>query len=194
MRIVGFAAIAIALAASSGAEVPAGAGTSAGPLKFQLPPAVAAKANAAKVPDKAGKKTTIGKGKTAINTSNAPGDDDSFWAEEIDIDGDGVVETADVLWDDEDKVLFLYDEGDFPCANGATGSGDMLVAVNGAGNSRNRPAGSGFYLVTLDEGECKAKVAGAHGCKFDASGKPTACGLAELDEKNDDLVIVTVSQ
>src|SRR3989304_5747215 len=68
-------------------------------------------------------------------------------------DGNGDVETADLLWDDEDKVLLIYYEG-----------------------------------------ECGAEEAGLWGCKFDANGNATACGVAVLDEKNDDLVIVTVSE
>jgi hypothetical protein len=32
------------------------------------------------------------------------------------------------------------------------------------------------------------------GCTFDASGKETACGVAALDEKSDDLVIVTAAK
>src|SRR6266487_808843 len=50
----------------------------------------------------------------------------------------------------------------------------------GKGNARHRPAGSGFYVVSLDATECKAEVAEAYGCKFDAKGNPTACGVAEV--------------
>ena len=32
------------------------------------------------------------------------------------------------------------------------------------------------------------------GCKFDAQGTETACGVATLDEKTDELVIVTASK
>jgi len=170
------------------------AGDASGPVAVQVPPKVAAMADAPKPGAGATKKSSIGKGKAAASTANAAGDDDSFWVEEIDIDGDGTAEATDVLWDDEDKVLFLYAEGEFPCAGGGTGTGDMLIAINGQGNSRGRPAGSGWYLVTLDEGECKAKAAGAYGCKFDAKGIETACGVATIDEKNDELVIATVSQ
>lgn len=42
-------------------------------------------------------------------------------------------------------------DSDFKCTGGGMGNGDMLIAVNGQGNSRGRPAGSGWYLVTLDE-------------------------------------------
>ena len=152
------------------------------------------KANNPAPPANAQQKTSAGKGSASIGTKNAPTDTDSFWVESIDVDGNGDVETADLLWDDEDKVLLIYYEDDFTCNNGATGSGAILMGINGADNPRKRPAGSGFYLVSLDEGECGAQEAGLWGCKFDANGNATACGTAVLDEKNDDLVIVTASE
>jgi len=158
------------------------------------PNAAIAKAKNPSPPANASKKTTIGKGKTTVNTANTQGDEDSFWVENIDLDGDGTVEETDFLYDDEDKVVYMHSEGDFKCQGGGTGTGSMLIAVNVAGNSRNRPAWSGWYVVDLDEGECKAKVAGLYGCKFDANGNATACGLATLDEKNDDLVIVEAAK
>ena len=194
---LGFAIVSgafVSIAGSALAQQAAGGGASAAsPANVEVPAGVVAKANAPTPPAKATKKTSIGKGKATASTANAADDSDSFWVEEIDIDGDGNAEATDVLWDDEDKVLFLYAEGEFPCKGGGTGSGDMLVAINGQGNARGRPAGSGWYLVTLDEGECKAKAAGAYGCKFDAKGNETACGAAVLDEKNDELVIATAS-
>ena len=152
------------------------------------------KANNPAPPANAQQKTSAGKSSATIGTKNSPTDTDSFWVESIDVDGNGDVETADLLWDDEDKVLLIYYEDDFTCNNGATGSGGILMGINGADNPRKRPAGSGFYVVSLDEGECGAKEAGLWGCKFDATGNNTACGVAVLDEKNDDLVIVTASE
>ena len=157
------------------------------------PAAITGKANAPKVPANATKTTTAGKGKTTVNTANGPGDDDSAWVENVDIDGDGTVEVTDEVWDDEDKVLFLHAGDAFPCKNGGTGEGDLLVAINGKDNPRKRPAGSGFWVVSLDEGECGAKAAGLYGCRFDAKGNATACGLVTIDDKNDDIVIATVS-
>lgn len=156
--------------------------------------AAIAKAKNPTPPADAGKKTTAGKGKATINTANSEKDDDSFWVESIDIDGDGTAEESDILYDDEDKVLFLSNDGDFKCKGGGTGEGNLLIAVNCAGNSRGRPAGSGWYVVELDESECKAKAAGLYGCKFNAKGKATACGLVTVDEKNDDIVIVEASK
>ena len=163
------------------------------PVNVKVPANVAAKANEPTPGAKATKKAQIGKGKAAIGTANTPGDLDDFWVEEIDIDGDGTAEQTDVLWDDEDKVLFLSASGDFKCQNGGTGTGDMLIAINGKGNSRGRPAGSGFYVVTLDEDECKADEAGSYGCKFDARGVATACGAVIVDDKNDDITIAAAT-
>jgi hypothetical protein len=191
--------VVVATIALLGAGLPARAEQAASgsgaisPVKVKVPATVAAKANAPTPPGTATKKASIGKGKATAKTANAPDDSDSFWVEEIDIDGDGDVESTDVVWDDEDKVLFLYAEGDFACSAGGIGSGDMLIAVNGQGNPRGRPLGSGWYVVTLDESECKAKAADAFGCRFDAAGIETVCGVVAIDDKNDELVIATVS-
>ena len=109
--------------------------------------------------------------------------------------GDGDVEAAALLWDDEDKVLLIYAENDsLVCADGAPATADLLIAINGEGNARNRPAGSGFYVVSLDATECKVGVAGAYGCRFGATGNPIACGVVEVDDKNDDIIIATASK
>jgi hypothetical protein len=70
----------------------------------------------------------------------------------------------------------------------------MLIATSAAGNTGKRPAGSGFWLADLDASECAAQEEALWGCRFDASGSPTACGSATIDEKTDDLVIATVSR
>jgi hypothetical protein len=182
---LGVIVLAGAFVAATGAT-PAGQAAAVGPAV--KPAAVAKKAGA---PPPAGSKTTTvaGKNKTKIGTANQPGDDDSFWIEAIDVDGDGDVDDANVVWDDEDKILFTYTSGTFACKNGSTGTGDLLIGVNGDGNARKRPAGSGFWLADLDAGECGAQAAALWGCKFDASGNETACGVAVVDEKNDDIVI-----
>jgi hypothetical protein len=156
--------------------------------------AVIAEAKNPSPPANASKKSATGKRKASVKTANTEGDDDSFWVESIDIDGDGTAEETDVLYDDEDKVLYFYDDGDFKCDGGGTGEGEMLIAVNVDGNSRGKPAGSGWYAVSLDESECKAKAAGLYGCKFDANGDATACGLATIDEKNDEVMIAEVAK
>jgi hypothetical protein len=120
--------------------------------------------------------------------------DSVSWAEQLDVDGNGQVDQATLVWDAKDKVLFSNTTGTFTCANGGTGSGELLIAVNGTGNRFNRPVGSGFWLASFDKNECGAQASSLWGCKFDASGNATACGVARLDEANDDLIIVTAQR
>jgi hypothetical protein len=140
-------------------------------------------------PADAKKKTTAGGGRTTVDTANSKDDVDSFWIQSIDIDGDGTVEQAELLYDDEDKVLYIYASDAFPCKGGGAGAGEMLIAVNGKDNPRQKPAGSGWYVTALDAGECGAKVDGLYGCHFDANGTATDCGSATLDAKNDELLV-----
>jgi hypothetical protein len=159
--------------------------------KHKPHPAVIAKGKTPKPPSDAKKTNTIGKGKLAAKTGNTSADTDSFWVEELDINNDGDLEQTDLLYDDEDKVLYLYAETDFSCADGAgEGRGAMLMAINGQGNNRNRPAGSGWYLVELDAGECSAQTAAVWGCRFDANGNRTECGLAQAQVVEDEIIIV----
>jgi len=136
---------------------------------------------------------TAGKGTLEVSTAKSHGHDDSAWLEQLDIDGDGAVEDTNLVWDDEGKVLYAFSTGTFACKNGGTVTADLLVAANGPDNPRNRPPGSGFWVADLDKGECAAESAGLWGCKFDGSGAPTACGVARIDSKNDDLIILTAT-
>jgi hypothetical protein len=174
-----------------GAVAAMGQGTATGPaLK---PGAVAKKAGTA-APASAKTTKTAGDNKAKVSTANSASDDDSFWIEKLDVDGDGDVEDTNLVWDDEDKVLFAYSVGAFACRNGGTATAELLVATNAAGNPRDKPAGSGFWVADLDKGECGAQAAAMWGCKFDANGNETACGVAALDEKTDDLIIATASR
>ena len=80
-------------------------GTATGPAV--KPAAVAKKAGTA---PPAGAKTakSAGGGKATVSTANSATDDDSFWVEKLDVDGDGDVEDANLVWDDEDGILFSY--------------------------------------------------------------------------------------
>jgi hypothetical protein len=138
--------------------------------------------------------TTAGVNKTKVSTANTASDTDSVWVERIDVDGDGNTEDTNVVWDDEDKVLFAYRTGTFSCQNGGTATADLLVAAYGTGNSGKKPVGSGFWVADLDKGDCGVQAAAMWGCKFDANGNSTACGVATLDEKSDDITIVTASK
>ena len=122
-----------------------------------------------------------------------PADSDS-WAEQIDVDGDGQAEQTNLVWDGADKVLFSDSTGTFTCSNGSTGTGELLVAINGTGNKRGRPVGSGFWVASVDKNQCGIPAGSLWGCKFDASGTTTACGAATIDKTNNDLTIVTATR
>jgi hypothetical protein len=197
MKIIGHLIAGLALAAAplaAHADQTATSSQASSLLEVRVPAAVVAKANDPKPPANATKGTKIGRGKAAVDTSDGPGDDDSIWVEEIDVDGDGDVEKTELLWDDEAKVLYLYaaDNG-LKCKGGGDATADLLIAINGKDNVKKHPAGSGFYVATLDAGECKAEAAESWGCRFDAKGIPQVCSVAEIDAKTDELVSVTVS-
>jgi len=169
-----------------------GQASSSGPSGPAVKPGAVIAKTGTPPPASATKATSIGNGKTTVSTQNNAADTDSVWVEKLDIDGDGDVDDTNLLWDDEDKVLYAFASGSFTCKNGGTGSGNLLIAAYAAGNPKMRPAGSGFWVADLDAGECGAQAAGLWGCKFDAKGNETACGAAVLDAKNDDLTIVKV--
>jgi hypothetical protein len=161
--------------------------STAKPMLTVKPPV--AKAKTLKPPANAKKGTMVGKkGKVSASTSNAPGDTDSVWVQQIDIDGDGDMDTVDALWDDEDKVLYLYDELDVDCAmTDGMASTSLLVAVYGDGNTAKQKSGSGFWVASLDEGECLAEETDVYGCTFDAMGNATMCD--EVDTWVDDVLV-----
>ena len=141
-------------------------------------------------PTTATKKASIGSGKTVVQTANALGETDSYWVEQIDIDGDGTVEQTEFLWDDEDKVLFAYSETDVPCTFGGTSVVAIVACINAAGNPRGRPVGSGFYAVYFDGTECGADEAGLFGCTFNAAGDVTAWAAVVVDSAGDEIDVV----
>lgn len=144
-------------------------------------------------PPTATQKASIGNGAVAVNTANTPGDTDSFWVQQIDIDGDGDMEQTQLLWDDEDKVLFAYAETDVACAYGGTATVAILAAVNGKGNPRGRPAGSGFYAIYFDGTECGADAASVYGCTFNAAGITTAWAAVMVDSEGDEIDAVGIN-
>jgi hypothetical protein len=125
----------------------------------------------------AAKKSSVGKGATAVRASQPS----SFWVEDLDVDDDGVVETSDYLYDAQRGLLYTYREDDFACPNGKPESGDILMALYAKGNPAHKPVGSGWYVVDLNTGQCAAKKAGTFGCRFNASGTPTECGAATVN-------------
>ena len=134
----------------------------------------------------AAQKSTIGKGATAVKASQPS----SFWVEDLDVDDDGVVETSDYLYDAQRGVLYTYREDDFACPNGKPESGSILMALYAKGNPAHKAVGSGWYLVNLNTGQCAAKKAGTFGCNFNASGTPTECGAATINNATGEIDVV----
>jgi len=122
-----------------------------------------------------------------------PADSDS-WAEQVDVDGNGTAEQTNLVWDSADKVLLSSSTGTFTCTNGGTGTGELLVAVNGQGNPWGRPVGSGFWVASMDKGQCGIPAGSMWGCRFNASGTATGCGAATIDQKSNDVIIVTAQR
>jgi hypothetical protein len=161
--------------------------TSSAPL--QVNPAQVQKRAATPPPAGVSKTSSVGQ-----NVKMATPADSDSWAEQLDVDGNGTAEITNLVWDGQDKVLFSDSFGTFTCQNGGTGSGELFVAVNGAGNKWGRPVGSGFWVASMDKGQCGAQSDALRGCRFDATGSATACGMATLDQKNNDLIIVTAQK
>jgi len=192
IRLQIYTALIFASAVICGHSVTAQEGNETGVVLKPSPDVLKEAENPAPPPD-ARKKTSIGKDGMTVNTENFPGDTDFFWVQQIDVNSDGTAESANLIWDDEDKILYLYYEGDFKCRNGKIGNGAALIGINGKDNPRQKPAGSGFFAVSLDKDECGAGEAGLWGCRFDPAGKPTVCGVVGLDDKYDDIIILKAS-
>jgi hypothetical protein len=161
-------------------------------VSFQVTPDIAAKANNPAPSDNTkqqSKQSTIGDGKVKVTTPK----DNSFWTEEIDIDGSGNAVEAQMLWDDTNKILYMYADKPFKCVDGSTANGDFMIAMYGKGNPAKKNAGSGWWAANLDQGQCKAQNDELYGCKFDASGNNTMCGVANLNQNNNELTITTVT-
>jgi hypothetical protein len=124
--------------------------------------------------------SAIGKGKASHPVTDAY----VYWVEEIDVDADGKPEVTDIALDNKTKTVYLANERTFSCANGASADGEVLMAVYGKGNTLGKPAGSGWFVAELDAGECGVATSGLYGCKFDANGNATQCGVAELDDQD----------
>ena len=134
-------------------------------------------------------KTAIGKGKVAVKASGPS----SFWVDEVDVDDDGVVENNQFLYDAKRDMFFTYREDNFGCANGGTASGGILEALYAKGNPSGKPVGSGWYVVNLEAGKCGAKDSGVYGCKFDALGNPTECGVATINNATGEIDVVVAN-
>jgi hypothetical protein len=65
--------------------------------------------------------------------------------------------------------------------------------VYATGNQAGRPVGSGYYVVSLNAGQCAAKKAGAYGYKVDANGDPTECGAIAGNEATGEVTVAVVN-
>jgi hypothetical protein len=154
-------------------------------------PALTDKANSPMPPATAKNQTqkqSIGEGKVAVKASQPS----SAWVEEVDVDNDGTVESTAFLYDSQRGILYAYRQDNFSCPNGKPESGSILEAVYGKSNHAGEPAGSGWYAVSLDAGQCNAQTAGTYGCRFDASGNPTECGAIAVDYNTGEAEVVAV--
>jgi hypothetical protein len=151
-------------------------------------PAVAAKA-ASPTPSGAaknqGQRTAIGTGAASVKASGPS----AYWTDLVDIDGDGVEEDNQFLFDKQRGVLYTYRQGNYKCADGTPENGNVLMGIYTQGNTAGRPAGSGWYVVAVKAGQCGEKKAGLFGCRFDASGKPTTCGTAKVTEESGEIEV-----
>lgn len=181
--------------ATASEQKPAAAKPAPSVPNLKVSPAIQAKADSPKPGPKAivkkEKPDTFGKGKAAVKVKGHPGGvDHSFWAEEVDVDGSGNPVQVDEAWDNRHKVLYISKDRTFTCGNGQTADGSTLTVVYSKGNTLDRPAGSGWWISELDAGECGVAEAGVYGCKFDASGNNTECGVATVKSEDDDVVIL----
>jgi len=159
----------------------------------KIGPAVAAKGNSPAPGTTAknqGQKTSLGSGPTSVKASGPS----AYWTDMVDINGDGTVEDNEFLLDSQRGILYTYKQDNFTCANGKPESGNILMAIYTKGNKAGKPAGSGWYVVGLNAGQCGEQKAGTFGCKFNASGNYTTCGAAVVNEKTGELDVVIVKQ
>jgi hypothetical protein len=161
--------------------------------KVNIGTAVAAKA-ASPTPSAAAKnqsqKTGLGKGATSVKSSGPA----AYWTDMVDIDGDGKEEDNQFLFDSARGILYTYREDNYTCMNGKSESGSVLMGIYTKGNQAGKPAGSGWYVVAVNAGQCGMPKAGTFGCKFNASGNLTECGVAIVDEKSGELTVAVSKQ
>lgn len=134
-------------------------------------------------------KTSIGKGNATAKAS-APS---SYWTEEISMQDDGSVVSTEFLNDAKKGIVYAYGQDNFTCANGKPEKAGILEAVYAAGNKGGHPVGSGYYIVSLNAGQCAAKKAGAYGCKFDAAGNATECGAIAVNDATGEVAVAVVN-
>jgi hypothetical protein len=145
------------------------------------------------MPKTAKRATTIGEGKLAHSTAQAPKDDDALFVEQMDLAGDGVAEQASIVVDEETHTSYAATAEETTCKDGTVVKGKQLTAVYGAKNPFSHPAGSGWTATEVGAGSCGSAEPMVWGARFDANGNITSEGEATFDPKTGDLVIVTAT-
>ncbi len=173
------------------AALASGQGLPPGPMPVptvNVGPEVAAKA-ANPAPSATAKnqsqKTGIGVGPASVVASGPS----AYWTDMVDINGNGVEQDTQFLFDKQRGILYTYKRDNYQCANGTSQKGDVLMGIYTQGNNAGRPLGSGWFVVSVKAGQCGEKKAGLFGCRFDASGKMTTCGTAKVKEESGELEV-----
>jgi hypothetical protein len=130
-------------------------------------------------------KTAIGVGPASVKAS-APS---AYWTDLVDIDGDGVEEDTQFLYDKQRGILYTYKQDNYQCADGTSQNGDVLMGIYTQGNQAGNPSGSGWFVVAVKAGQCGEKKDGLFGCRFNAAGKPTICGSAKVKEESGEVEV-----
>jgi hypothetical protein len=133
-----------------------------------------------------GQKTAIGVGPASVKASGPS----AYWTDLVDIDGDGVEEDTQFLYDKQRGILYTYKQDNYQCADGTSQNGDVLMGIYTQGNTAGKPSGSGWFVVAVKAGQCGEKKAGLFGCRFNASGKPTTCGTAKVREESGEVEVM----
>jgi hypothetical protein len=133
-----------------------------------------------------GQKTAIGVGPASVKASGPS----AYWTDLVDIDGDGVEEDTQFLYDKQRGILYTYKQDNYQCGDGTSQNGDVLMGIYTQGNTAGSSSGSGWFVVAVKAGQCGEKKAGLFGCRFDASGKPTTCGTAKVKEESGEVEVV----
>jgi len=186
----GIVAAAAVLAVLTEAQAPPGPITTP---NVQVAPTVAAlAANPAPSPKakNQAQKTTIGSPAASVKASGPS----AYWTDMVDVDGDGVEEDNQFLFDKNRGMLYTYRNDKFQCADGTPQRGDVLMGIYVQGNTAGRPSGSGWFVVAVNAGQCGEKKAGLFGCRFEASGKPTTCGTAKVKEESGEVDLTIVKK
>jgi len=146
------------------------------------PTVAAAAANPAPSPKakNQGQKTSLGGPAASIKASEPS----AYWTDLVDVDGDGVEEDNEFLYDKQRGILYTYRHDKYQCADGTAQSGDVLMGIYSQGNKAGRPVGSGWFVVAVKAGQCGETKPGLFGCRFDVNGKPTTCGTAKVKEES----------